>query len=222
MALTRRNDRTTGGTRPQLLEVRPLTREDLKALQSTKKIPINRVQQFRDSHHRLARILAAGIRPQEAAEMTGYSISTVHAFQADPAFKELVAKNRPEVSEVITDVLAQRELLTIQNGIKAERRLADRLDDEDDDRITTRDLITIARDAADRTGLGKRSTVNNVNIDLARSLEAANARRSRAGLTIDNVPSSPASLSGPVALPKPTTATGPTLKSAPIFTRRGL
>ena len=216
MALKQRNQGATS-TRPRLLEVRPLTREDLALLQSEYKHKPNRVATFRDSHHRLARLLAAGMTSADAAAATGYSISTVMQFRCDPASQELIAKYQPIAKEIIHDALAERELLVITNGVKAERRLADRLEDEDDDRISTRDLITIARDAADRTGLGKRATNVNVNMTLARDIEEGRLRLEQARLrTIDNVPPSPAA-----ALSRPATSLPQAALEAPRINRRG-
>ena len=213
MALKFRNK--PGVPRPKLFEVRPLTRDDLGMLQTGYQHKPNRVASFRDSHHRVARLLAAGLPRADVAEATGYSHTTIAAFANDPAFKELLEQYRPAATEVIRDAVSEYEGLIISNRTKAERRLADRLDDEDDDRISTRDLITIARDAADRTGFGKRATNVNVNLTLARDLEEATARRARAR-TIDHVPSSPATLSKAVVSSTPQ----PSLE-APRINRRG-
>lgn len=213
--MTLRTKHSKPSPRPKLLEVRPLTREDLSLLDTGYQIKRNRVQTFRDSHHRVARLIAAGFRPAEVAEATGYSLGTVAHFKKDPAFQELMASYRPDAIEVIRDATAEYEGLLIANRAKAERKIADRLDDEDDDRITTRDLITIARDAADRTGVGKRTTNVNINIGLARDLEDAQARRARAK-TIDNVPSSPAALSMPAYSPPQVAPI-----SSPRINRRG-
>jgi hypothetical protein len=61
--------------------------------------------------------------------------------------------------------------------MKAERKLADKLDDDDDnEEMSVRELISIARDAADRVGLSKRSIQTNVNMDFAQLLDRAIAR----------------------------------------------
>ena len=58
--------------------------------------------------------------------------------------------------------------------MKAERKLADKLDDDDDnEEMSVRELISIARDAADRVGLSKRSIQTNVNMDFAQMLDRA-------------------------------------------------
>jgi hypothetical protein len=197
MAL-RRKGNFAPSSKPKLLEVRPLTREDLSLLKTGYQIKPNRVQSFRDSHHRVARLLAAGLHIPDVAEATGYAIASIYAFRTDPAFKELMAEYRPSAESVVRDAIAEYEGLLISNRMKAERKLADRLDDEDEDRITTRDLITLARDAADRTGFGKRATNVNVNVDMAKALEEARLRIDQSRLrTIDNAPSSPATLSRP-------------------------
>jgi hypothetical protein len=65
------------------------------------------------------------------------------------------------------------------NGFKAERKLADKLDDDDEsEEMSVRELISIARDAADRVGLSKRAIQTNVSIDFASLLDRAIKRSS--------------------------------------------
>ena len=51
--------------------IRPLVPDDLLCLRQKRTTP--NVQRMRDPHHRLARLLATGLRPKDAAEQTGYS-----------------------------------------------------------------------------------------------------------------------------------------------------
>ena len=159
--------------RPGIGAVRELTAEELKSPRA-KAQPI---QKFRDSHHRMARLFASGLRVGEVAELTGYSVSRVSLFHSSPAFQDLIAEKRKVEDEIARDQITQYNQLILSNGMKAERKLADKLDDDDDnEEMSVRELISIARDAADRVGLSKRSVQTNVNMDFAQLLDRAIAR----------------------------------------------
>jgi hypothetical protein len=159
--------------RPGIGAVRELRREELAAPRAKS----TTVQKFRDSHHRMARLFASGLRVSEVAELTGYSVSRVSLFHTSPAFQDLIAEKRKVEDEITRDQIAQYNQLILSNGMKAERKLADKLDDDDDsEELSVRELISIARDAADRVGLSKRSVQTNVNLDFAQLLDRAIAR----------------------------------------------
>ena len=137
------------------------------------------VQRFRDSHHRLARVIAMGIRPVErVAQVVGYSNSRVYTMMDDPGFKELVAHYRGDVYVNFKEGQDPFLEALASNMMKAEQMISDKLDEaiENNEPLPTRDLIAISRDAADRTGFGKRQTNVNVNVDFASQLEKAIAR----------------------------------------------
>jgi hypothetical protein len=122
----------------------------------------------------MARLFASGLRVGEVAELTGYSVSRVSLFHSSPAFQDLIAEKRKVEDEIARDAITQYNSLILSNGMKAERKLADKLDDDDDsEEMSVRELISIARDAADRVGLSKRSVQTNVNMDFAQLLDRA-------------------------------------------------
>lgn len=179
--------------RPQVISIRQLTRSEV---QSTKRSRLAPVQRFRDSHHRIARLLACGLRVGEVAELTGYSVSRVSLLYGTPAFQQLVAEKRHIEDEVHRDSISVYNQMILSNGIKAERKIADKLDDDDEsESMSVRELISIARDSADRVGLSKRSINYNVNTDFAELLDRAIKRsdmpRSGDLKLIDAEPSSP-------------------------------
>jgi len=156
--------------RPAIGQVRELTREELGQPRA-KATPI---QKFRDSHHRMARLFASGLRVGEVAELTGYSVSRVSLFHSSPAFQDLIAEKRKIEDEIARDQITAMNAMILSNGLKAERKLADKLDDDDEsEEMSVRELISIARDAADRVGLSKRSIQTNVNMDFAQLLDRA-------------------------------------------------
>jgi hypothetical protein len=125
----------------------------------------------------MARLFAAGLRVKEVAELTGYSVSRVSLFHSNPGFQLLIAEKRKVEDEIARDKIAQYNDLILANGLKAERKLADKLDDDDEtEQMSVRELISIARDAADRVGLSKRSVQTNVSIDFAAMLDRAISR----------------------------------------------
>jgi hypothetical protein len=157
--------------RPAIGPVRELTREEVRNTARGRTEPI---QRFRDSHHRMARLFASGLRVGEVAELTGYSVSRVSLFHSSPAFQNLIEEKRKVEDEIARDAITQYNQLILSNGMKAERKLADKLDDDDEsEEMSVRELISIARDAADRVGLSKRSIQTNVNMDFAQLLDRA-------------------------------------------------
>ena len=171
--------------------IRDLTRDDLAATFAPAfKLSIT-ADKIRDSHHRIARLAAAGLRKFEIVERTGYSYNRVHALLGSPAMIELVAKYRDRVNAAFERQQDSFLELATQNMLKAERLLADRLeaqDDPDAKAIPVRDLVAISRDAADRFGYGKKSQVTNVNADFAEQLAQAIAR---SGKVIEPTPDQP-------------------------------
>jgi len=178
-------------TKPEILSVRPLTREDL-ALVMEKRVgedgrPIQgAVRRFRDPHHRVARLFAAGLRIQEVADRSGYSYQRVHTLSTDPAFQELIAKYREKVDASFVANVDEFYDLATSNMRKAETMIAERLEaaEEEDIDIPLKTLVDISGDRMDRFGYGKRQTNLNVNADFASLLEKAIAR---SGKTIEAV-----------------------------------
>lgn len=172
---------------PQILEVRELTEVDLANLGA--RGSANPVKRFRDSHHKMARLFASGLRVTQVAELVGYSVSRVSLFYNNPAFQALVEDKRRVEDEIARDQITAYNQLILENGLKAERKLADKLDDDDEaEELSVRELISIARDAADRVGLSKRSIQHNINMDFASLLDRAIERSSK--VIEDNLPRS--------------------------------
>lgn len=199
-------------TNPDILEVRPLTRDDLACLDQVRGPAPTRaggaVQRLRDPHHRLARLCAAGLRNEEIVVRSGYSYNRLATIRKDPAFIELVASYRDKV-----DAAFEREAETwmeqaTSNMLTAERMLAERLEihDEEGTLPSIRELMSIRSDSADRLGYGKKATNLNVNVDLAAQLEKAHARMRAVKEVRDVVAPSPTpvrEVDVPAVLPAP-------------------
>lgn len=156
--------------KPEIGQVRELTLAEISEPRGQVAI----IKRFRDSHHRMARLFASGLRVREVAELTGYSVSRVSMFHTSPAFQELIAQKREVEDEIARDEITAYNQLILSNGIKAERKIADKLDDDDEkEDLSVRELISIARDSADRVGLSKRTVQTNYDINFADMLDKA-------------------------------------------------
>lgn len=154
--------------------VRELTREELGLLAEPRQRQPG-VARFRDPHHRLARLISSGLRYDDVAAKSGYSKGRVLTLMQDPAFLELVASYRDQVTGQFLEAVDDYYEMATGNMLKAERQIAEKLEiaEENGETLPTRDLLAISRDAADRFGYGKKQTNVNVNIDFAAQLEKA-------------------------------------------------
>ena len=172
--------------------MRELVEADLKGLVRGKAPAVRR---FRDSHHRVARLFAMGLRSGEVAEATGYSNVRISTLRGDPAFEELVVQYREDVdADWRNEVVDYYANINKARDITA-RMILDQLVEADDaaEPIPLRTLAGIHGDLADRTGYGKRSTQVNVNVDFAAQLDKA-IKRSNGVKTIDSQPGVSAAL----------------------------
>ena len=209
---------------PTILSVRALTRDDHMVLRQAAdggeaRVSHNTIAKLRDPHHRLARLVAAGLRPIEIVARSGYSMQRYMTIKNDPAFIELVATYRAKVDEAFVREADTYYELATANMVMAERMLSEKLEEHDENGTLppVRELIAISRDAADRFGYGKKQTNLNINADFAAMLEAARRRSSGAVKTIEAVavplaaPHSPEESSVPAVMAPPV---------SPAFRRR--
>lgn len=169
----------------KVLEVRGLTRADLEVLRQP--VAKTSVKTLRDSHHRIARLVAIGKSNLEIAADVGMSIGRVSQLRQDPSFIELTNTYRAEVKEIWRDHVDHMAELAVNNMIKAERQISDALDEADAPGaapIPIRDLSRITADRMDRFGYSKHTTTTNINIGFGARLEAA-MHRSRKPLEIE-------------------------------------
>lgn len=166
----------------KIVAVRELVRDDLACLREQRSP--NMVKRLRDPHHRLARMVASGMRPRDIHARSGYSVQRLSSLMLDPSFLELVAEYRKDVHEKYLESVDDFAETSIMNMMKAERMLAEKLDeaDEQGELLPTKDLIAITSDRADRFGYGKKQTNLNVNVDFADQLQRAIARSGKAQL----------------------------------------
>ena len=129
--------------RRQIVAVRELVRDDLALLREPR--ALKTVARFRDPHHRLARMIATGIRQKDVVARSGYSLARVTSIMSDPAFMDLVAKYRNDVLEHFKENADDMLEIATSNMLKAERMLSEKFDeaDENGELLPTKDLIAI-------------------------------------------------------------------------------
>jgi hypothetical protein len=141
-----------------------------------------RLTRLRDSHHRLARLIAAGKTHTDAGAMAGYSVGSIGRLMEDPAFLDLVAVYRKVVKEELEEYVD----LATANLIRGERIIGDSLEAASDREeplslVELRPVLDIVSERQDRFGYPKQQVNHNVSHDLAGRLEAA---RKRSGLAL--------------------------------------
>lgn len=160
---------------PVQFTVRAIARDDLARLAQPrdKTYP----QRLRESHHRVADLVAAGFDLTTVAMYTGYSYNRISGLCQSPAMKELIEIKRADMaSRRIEAVDAYREL-EANNLMIAERMIGDHLAEADEkgELLSIGELEKLAKSRADRI-YGKKSTNVNINVDFASRLESAIAR----------------------------------------------
>lgn len=153
--------------------VRDLDVTDLALLSEERGVKAQPLKRISERHHALARLLAEGVAPGEAAIISGYDPSRVSILQADTAFNELVMFYRADVTRDASDL--RKEMYGL--SMDAARILSARLEDGGDD-FSVGQLMEVVKLGADRTGNGPSSTNTNINlnVNLASRLESARKR----------------------------------------------
>lgn len=163
--------RGMSGPRPKELHtsfVRPLTREDIILLLSTPQAAKARpIQEITNSHHRLARLLACGVRPVEVSRQTGYSMARISMLQRDPAFRELMAFYKNAVGEAFVNVIEIAEDLSVAALSELRQRI-----ESEPETFSNMEIIKASAMLMDRTGHGPSRSVQITNTsDTIRALK---------------------------------------------------
>lgn len=160
-------------------EPQPLTHADIAVLSQEPKGwqgfggPQTPLQRLTERHHALARLIAAGTPPGQAAVIVGRTANNVAILQNDPSFCELVDFYAQEVNAEYRTMQAQMAGLGEDAVAELRRRL------EDDDAVKEMGaafLLDVVTKIADRTGNGPTSTTKqevNVTLDLSARMKAA-------------------------------------------------
>lgn len=169
--------RTTGRASKPLsaVQVREIDACDIALLGEEKGSKAPALKRLSERHHALARCLASGMEESAAAVTCGYVLSRVSILKADPAFQELLAFYRADVSSKYLDMHGVLAGLSLDAAMELRERLE--IDIEaDEKKISVTQLMELTKLGADRTGFGPQSSQLNVNVDLAGRLQAARER----------------------------------------------
>lgn len=145
--------------------VRELTEQDVTAPARPRELT-----RLRDSHHQVARLIAAGLPTQEVSRITGYSISRLSWLQnQDPAFKELVEFYRQDKREEQQQIEAR--LLSV--AMDAVQTFHERLLDAPDE-VAAQTLLESAKVFLDRAGFAPvtKSINKNLNLNIGAKYDA--------------------------------------------------
>lgn len=129
--------------------------------------------QIRARHHRIAQLLASGLKPVTVARLVGFSPGFVANLQTSPAFQELLAHYAAEVHDQFTDF--------VQSASEFSQEVLDELRDRLQDnpkQFTVNQLLESMKATADRSGNAPvaKSVNLNVNTDLGTKLAEARKR----------------------------------------------
>lgn len=167
------------------VSVEPLGPEDIVALQAHVASggnmgikPVD-IKALRNTHHRLAQMLAVGVDETVAAKLCNYSISRVSILKADPAFAELLAHYADDVKKEWADFVATAANLSLDFLQELQRKL-----DETPEAFTPQTILESIKVLADRTGHAPVQKTQNVNInlDMGTKLRLARERANAAEL----------------------------------------
>jgi hypothetical protein len=135
------------------------------------------IERFREHHHAVASMMAAGMTDAMIRRQTGISHHRLSLYRADPTFQELVIQKAQVVAEKFDQNIDAYLDLGMGNMIRSEALIAERLNEDEPIPLLTLDRISQGR--ADRFGYSKHSTMR-VEHDFASMLDKAIARSGKA------------------------------------------
>jgi hypothetical protein len=139
------------------------------------------LNQYRERHHAVARLIAIGATQDHIRRVTGISFRRVTILMADPSFQELVTLYREDVEKAWNRNVDQYLDLGIGNMIQTEAMIADQLEEADEagEKLPLLTLNRLSQDRADRFGYPKTSQVEHKH-DFAALLDRAIERSGKA------------------------------------------
>lgn len=121
--------------------------------------PVGVLRLYRESHHRIAELIAMGCTDREISKRLGVGQRRLSLLQSDPTFQELIAVKRGKYLEQFAEEESVYYTVMNTNRMAAELEMHDRLqDDEQRAEMSMMQLNKISMERADRTGYGKHST----------------------------------------------------------------
>lgn len=154
------------GKATQVIDIystRELHQADLDAVASAKVgvATAPTLQNIRASHHRIAKMIAQGVRLVEISRITGYSPGRLTVLKDSPAFADLVAQYSNMVSDAFADTVAKMKDVTDT----ALQILDERLSDEPES-FSNGMLVDVVTKIGDRAGYAPVQKTASVSIPL--------------------------------------------------------
>lgn len=183
--------------------------------------------QLRETHHRLAHMIALGMSDSMIRRMTGITQKRLNIYKADPAFQNLVAELHKDIDEVQEEAISIQDSLMTFNRVHSEIAIAEaiqaHLDGERE--ISLSILDRIAQGRMDRQGYGKTSKVEHKHdfaIRLEQAIQRSEALQAERGFLIEgsaqppiDLPPGASDLHGAAKLVPITTEAAPAPTKAP-------
>ena len=156
------------------------------------------IERFRESHHTIARMFAAGMTPAMIRRNTGISMRRLTLMWNDPTFQELIEILRRRYNEKFDEAVDTYRDLSFGNMIESELQVQDHLAEarERGELVPLPHLLKITSDRADRLGYSKHHIVDHRH-DFASALDRAIARSAKVidGAVVAVLPAPPAQVS---------------------------
>jgi len=134
---------------PEVLSVDALSEEELPVIQEYRAVEQNRprLEKIRAVHHKIAQMLASGMREMDVAAATGKHFNTITTLKKDPSFRELMEHYQEEEHAIWVDV-RQR---AAQLGMSAIEAIEERVEENPED-IPTKTLLSVMQGGLDYGG----------------------------------------------------------------------
>lgn len=113
------------------------------------------LQNIRQHHHHIARLIASGAPDAEISQITGMHPSRISILKSDASFQELIAFYAEREDARFADF--QEQLATL--GQISASELIGRLQEQPDD-MSTNQILSILQASADRSGHGPKQSVD--------------------------------------------------------------
>lgn len=165
-------------SKTQIGAVRSATKEDVVTSLSVAVSIVTSPRKLRESHHRVLRLIAFGLRPSEVSARTGYSVTRIAQICAAPASQDNIVRLRREQELSMLDDSSEEFDIDRQTLRLAKSQRLDRLiqADESNELLPIKDYNAIIADVEDRYGTPRKSTNVSVYANMADTMEAAIAR----------------------------------------------
>lgn len=129
-------------------EVRVLTVDDLEALAVMGPGVDGHAGTLRVRHHRIAQLLAAGLKQAEVCEILGVSATSISTLMASPSMQALVNEYL-QAGWAEVEAVTRRARVAASSGIEELHRRIE----QGKDKVTTRDLTNATMGLLDRGGI---------------------------------------------------------------------